>query len=71
MANVQWSFIDQDLPMSLKCGDLASAEPGGLPVYEVMSVTPERAWLRDVRTHRDHVLPTDTLCWRMDRKPDA
>ncbi len=67
MANVEWSFIDQESPLPLSRGDLVSAEAGGLPVYEVVSVSEGRAWLREAQTQRDFVMPAHSLRWRMER----
>lgn len=70
MANVEWSFIDTESRTPLLRGDLVSAEAGGLPVYEVVGVSDGRIWLRDAQTHRDHVLPRNSVRWRMDRHPN-
>ncbi len=65
MANVEWLFIDHTTRPTLAQGDLVSAEAGGLPVYRIMDITDARAWVRDARSERDHILPTGHLRWRM------
>ena len=46
-------------------GDLVSSEAGGLPIYRVLSLQDQRAWLRDERTGRDHIAPLSSLRWKL------
>ena len=45
-------------------GDLVSAEAGGMPIYRVVSLTHDRAWLRDLRDGSDHIGPLDAFHWK-------
>ena len=67
MANVEWLFIDKASPRTVERGDRVSADAGGLPVYEVMEINSDRAWLRDEVSHRDVVMPPHLLRWRILR----
>ena len=67
MANVEWSFVDRESPSPIRGGDLVSAEAGGLPIYEVVEVDGGRVWLREALSNRDCVMPTDAMCWRIER----
>ena len=58
----QWVTIER---CGVAPGDLVSAEAGGLPIYRVLSVQDQRAWLRDERTGRDHIAPLATLRWKL------
>lgn len=67
MGNVEWLFIDRASPRTVSPGDRVSADAGGLPIYQVMEIEQDRAWLRDEDTHRDVVLPPHLLRWRLMR----
>ena len=68
MANVEWSFVDRESPEPIRGGDLVSAEAGGLPIYEVVTVDGARLWLREALSNRDWVMPLDSMHWRIERR---
>lgn len=47
-------------------GDLLSTEAGGMPIYQVISLTHGRAWLRDLRDRSDHIGPLDGFHWKAE-----
>lgn len=65
MSGVGWSLIGGSEFPAIRRGDWVSAEAGGLPIYEVVEIDRERLWLRDTISRRDHVLPAQTLRWRL------
>jgi hypothetical protein len=65
MANVGWTRVDPVEGPTLTPGDHASSEAGGLPIYEVLSIAKGRAWVRDLRTGDDRIVPDAVLRWRM------
>lgn len=71
MANVEWLFIDRASPRTVSAGDRVSAEAGALPIYEVVEISGDRAWVREEDTHRDAVMPLHLLRWRMVQHSDA
>ncbi len=67
MIGVGWSLIGGGKTPAIRRGDWVSAEAGGLPIYEVVEIDRERLWLRDTVSLRDHVLPAQSLRWRLTR----
>lgn len=63
-ANIDWQALDAHEPGALRIGDLVSAEAGGMPIYQVISLVGGTAWLRDVQTGGDRIMPLSALHWR-------
>lgn len=57
-----WVTIERT---GIQTGDLVSAQAGGLPIYRVVALQAERAWLRDERGERDHIAPLSALRWKL------
>jgi hypothetical protein len=68
MNEIEWRLIDPAATAPLAIGDLVSAEAGGLPVYEVLSIGDGRVWLRDQQGGRDHIMPTGALHWTLQHR---
>ena len=49
-ATIDWQSIDDHRRRASKIGEFVSAEAGGMPIYQVMSLVGGTAWLRDVET---------------------
>ena len=58
---IDWVYFDH--AEAVAPGDLVSAEAGGMPIYQVVSLTHGRAWLRDLRDGSDHIGPLDGFHW--------
>ncbi len=63
-ATIDWQSIDDHQAPSLGIGEIVSAEAGGMPIYQVMGLVGGAAWLRDVETGGDRVMPLSALHWR-------
>lgn len=64
MGQIDWALVDWSSRTPIAVGDQVSVEAGGLPIFEVLRISEDRAWLRDVGTGRDHVAPARTLRWK-------
>ena len=61
-SHIDWEFFDG--LGGLRAGDLVSADAGGLPIYRIMSLEGERAWLRNLETGGDLVTNLSLFHWR-------
>jgi hypothetical protein len=61
---VDWVVLDRAARNEIKVGDLVSVEAGGAPIYRVLRISEDRAWLRDERLQMDSVLPTSLFHWK-------
>jgi hypothetical protein len=61
---VDWVVLDRAARAEIKVGDLVSVEAGGAPIYRVLRISDERAWLRDELLQMDSILPTSLFHWK-------
>ncbi len=61
--HIDWEFLDGEGARRVRVGDLVSADAGGLPIYQVMSLEHGRAWLRDIDSGADRVTPLTLFHW--------
>ncbi len=57
-----WVWVERT---GIAAGDQVSADAGGLPIYRVVNLDEARAWLREERSGRDHILPLEALHWKL------
>lgn len=62
-SHIDWEFLS-GAPALVRPGDLISADAGGLPIYRVMSLEGDRAWLRNLETGADLVTSLYAFHWR-------
>lgn len=67
--HIDWEFLDREGARAVRAGDIVSAAAGGLPIYRVMSLEADRAWLRDIETGADHVSPVTGFHWKAAAEP--
>ncbi len=63
-ANIDWQALDELGANGLRVGDLVSADAGGMPIYQVVSLVGGTARLRDVQSGGDRIMPLGALHWR-------
>jgi hypothetical protein len=61
---IDWIYLNADSDGDVRVGDLISAEAGGLPIYRVMAVRGDRAWLKDVDDGTDRVTLLSAFHWK-------
>ena len=62
--HIDWQFLSGASALEVRPGDLISADAGGLPIYRVMSLEGDRAWLRNLETGADVVTSLYAFHWR-------
>jgi hypothetical protein len=67
--HIDWEFFDCGAVRAVAAGDLVSAAAGGLPIYLVMNLDHGRAWLRDIETGTDQVIPLTGFHWKAGAEP--
>jgi hypothetical protein len=61
---IDWVYMDRADEAHARRGELISADAGGLPIYQVMDFSGDRARLRDTRDGSDRVAPIDAFHWK-------
>jgi hypothetical protein len=69
--DIDWVFMDHADRGAVRIGDHVCVDAGGLPTYEVMSLSDGRAWLRDDRTGADLVAPLTRFLWKASPRSRA
>ena len=64
---IDWIFFD--CREAVAPGDLVSAEAGGMPIYQVVSMANGRAWLKDTQDGSDRIGPLDGFHWMAVANP--
>ena len=59
-----WVYMDVANETEVRVGELISAEAGGMPIYRVMSIDYDRAWLRDLTNGSDRLTPLRAFHWK-------
>lgn len=62
--DIEWEYLDRNAVRSLEAGALVSADAGGMPIYRVIRIDADRAWLRNVRDDSDRETPLSDFHWR-------
>ena len=62
--HIDWEFLSSEAVSGVRAGDIVSAAAGGLPIYRVMSLDGDRAWLRDIDSGADQVTPLGLFHWK-------
>ena len=61
-SSVDWVLLAGREPAA---GDVVSAEPGGMPLYRVVSVADGEALLQDERHHTTQKMPLARFQWKL------
>lgn len=61
-SSVRWIHLAEG---EIAAGDVVSAEPGGMPIYRVVSVGAGEALLQDERRTAPQKLPLACLQWKV------
>jgi hypothetical protein len=61
---MDWTPLDQAAAEPVRAGDLVSADAGGLPIYRVMALEEDRAWVATRQGGPAHAMPLDGFRWR-------
>ena len=59
---IEW--IHLDAPEALGVGDVVSAAAGGLPIYQVVALADQGAWVRDEDHAAIRLMPIQRLHWK-------
>lgn len=62
--DIEWQYLDSPSGGSVKVGERVSAAAGGLPIYRVMGLGDGRAWLHDLQSGMDKVMPITHFHWK-------
>jgi hypothetical protein len=69
MSAVEWVPLSKD---AVSVGDLVSTDAGGMPIYRVVAVDGDRAWLQGERRSAVEVMPLAKFHWKAaNGGPDA
>jgi hypothetical protein len=61
---IDWVYLDPAEAGSALAGELVSAEPGGMPIYRVLSLAGGRAWLRRLGDDAVRLSPLSDFHWK-------
>jgi hypothetical protein len=61
MSDVDWVLLKKD---AVKVGDLVSTDAGGMPIYRVVAIDSDRAWLRLDAKAELQAMPLDHFHWK-------
>ena len=61
---IDWQYLGSPSEGTVKVGELVSAEAGGLPIYRVMALAGDRAWLREEHDGIDRVAALSAFHWK-------
>jgi hypothetical protein len=61
---IQWTLLDHSTPDPVRVGDVVSAEAGGMPIFHVVALVGDQAWLADERETEVKVMPLTGFRWR-------
>jgi hypothetical protein len=62
--DIEWQYLDSPLDGAVRVGERVSAAAGGLPIYKVMALGGGRAWLHDLQSGADRVMPITHFHWK-------
>lgn len=62
--SVDWCFMGADQARPVRAGDLVSADAGGLPIYQVVSLAADRVWVRDLDGGGERLTPLSDFHWQ-------
>lgn len=63
-AVVDWVLLDPSAQAPVQVGDLLSADAGGMPIYRVTALEPDRVWLEDDRHAARQVTSLAGFQWK-------
>jgi hypothetical protein len=61
---LDWVYLDPADANATQAGELVSVEPGGMPIYRVVSLENGRAWLRDLGHGVDRLAALTDFHWK-------
>jgi len=61
--NIDWVYLSLG-GGEARVGGLVSAEAGGLPIYRIIALRGDRAWLKDLQDGADRVTPLSAFHWK-------
>jgi hypothetical protein len=64
LGGVDWVLLDRTAGAAVQVGDLVSADAGCMPIYRVIALEDDRAWLRDSQHDIVRVLPLSVFHWK-------
>lgn len=62
--SVTWAPLDHAAREPVRAGDLVSAEAGGLPIYRVVALEQDRAWVSTRQGAPARAMPLAGFWWR-------
>ena len=62
--DMDWVYLNAGSEADVRIGELISADAGGLPIYRVVAVKGDRAWLKDLKDDSDHVTLLSAFHWK-------
>jgi len=61
---IDWVYLNVGSKADVHEGELISVEAGGLPIYRVMALKGDRAWLKDLQDGTDRVTLLNAFHWK-------
>jgi hypothetical protein len=61
LSSVDWILLAED---DVTAGDFVSVEAGGMPLYRVIAVEDDKAWVSDDRHPMVRAMPLARLRWK-------
>jgi len=61
---LEWVYLDPTVENAARAGELVSVEPGGMPIYRVLSLADGRALLRDLQDGADRLSSLANFHWK-------
>lgn len=62
--SLEWVYLDPADENAAHAGELVSVEPGGMPIYRVVSLTDGCAWLRDLQDGAERLASLASFHWK-------
>ncbi len=67
---LDWIFLDHQADPAVVVGDLVSGDAGGMPIYRVMAIEEDRAWVTTSRGAPAWAMRLESFRWKgRDRQP--
>ena len=62
--DIEWICLTGSEAEGLRPGELVSSEPGGMPIYRILSLAEGGARLRDLRDGAERLCPLARMPWK-------
>jgi len=64
MRTLDWIPLDLAAPRAVEVGDMISADAGGTPIYRVLALEADRAWVATAAGAPARAMPLDGFRWK-------